>query len=125
VRVALTTGFDRDVAGLLLGAVGWDDRVIDAVVCGDDVPQGRPAPYLIFRAMERTGVVCTRRVVNVGDTALDLESGWNAGVGGNLGVLSGAHGREQLETQPHTRLIGSVAELPGFLVERDGGLGLP
>ena len=38
--------------------------------------------------MERTGVVSVRQVVNVGDTALDLESGWNAGVGGNVGVLS-------------------------------------
>ena len=56
VRLALTTGFDREVADMLLGAVGWDGRIIDAAVCGDEVLQGRPAPYMIFRAMERTGV---------------------------------------------------------------------
>jgi phosphonatase-like hydrolase len=123
VRLALTTGFDRDVAGLLLGAVGWDERTIDAVVCGDEVPQGRPAPYLIFRAMERTGVVSVRRVVNVGDTTLDLESGWNAGVGVNVGVLSGAHTREQLRQAPHTHLLPSVADLPSLLTPQEKGPG--
>ena len=57
-----------------------------------------------------------RRVVNVGDTALDLESGWNAGVGYNIGVLSGAHGRDQLQQAPHTHLLASVADLPELLV---------
>ncbi|MCL9794209.1 HAD family hydrolase, partial [Frankia sp. AgKG'84/4] len=56
VRVALTTGFDREVVDGLLAALGWEAGVVDAVVCADDVPTGRPAPYLIFRAMERTGV---------------------------------------------------------------------
>jgi phosphonatase-like hydrolase len=114
IRLALTTGFDRAVAELLLEAVGWDERTIDAVVCGDEVPQGRPAPYMIFHAMERTGVVSVRRVVNVGDTALDLESGRNAGVGGNIGVLSGAHTHERLRQAPHTHLLSSVAELPSL-----------
>lgn len=116
IRLALTTGFDRAVAELLLGAVGWDGRTIDAVVCGDEVPQGRPAPYMIFRAMERTGVVSVRRVVNVGDTALDLESGRNAGVGGNIGVLSGAHTHERLLQVPHTHLLPSVADLPSLWI---------
>ncbi len=128
VRLALTTGFDRAVAELLLGAVGWGVGVLDAVVCGDDVPQGRPAPYMIFRAMEATGVLGVRRVVNVGDTALDLESGWNAGVGVNVGVLSGAHALEQLRQAPHTHLLAGVADLPDLLdpgAEGVGGLGRP
>jgi len=33
----------------------------------------------------------------------------------NIGVLSGAHGRELLEAEPHTHLIVSVAELPALL----------
>ena len=50
--------------------------------------------------------------MNVGDTELDLRAGWNAGVGWNVGVLSGAHPRERLEGAPHTHLIESVASLP-------------
>ena len=115
VKVALNTGFDRDITELLLGALGWNSTVMDAVACGDDVPAGRPAPYLIFRCLERTGVTSVHCVAAVGDTVLDLQAGNNAGVRWNIGVLSGAHRREQLEQQPHTHLIGSVAELPNAI----------
>jgi len=114
VGVALNTGFDRDITELLLSALGWREGVFDAVVCGDDVRQGRPAPYLIFRAMEATGASGVGRVANVGDTALDLEAGHNAGVRWNVGVLSGAHDRRRLEQSPHTHLLESVADLPSI-----------
>lgn len=110
VRVALNTGFDRDITGLLLKALGWEE-VADAVVCGDEVRQGRPAPYLIFHAMEATGATDVRGVANVGDTVLDLEAGHNARVRWNVGVLSGAHNRQLLERAPHTHLLQSIAEL--------------
>lgn len=112
VRVALNTGFDRTITELLLDALGWRDGVVDAVVCGDEVREGRPAPYLIFRAMESAGAASVHRVMNVGDTELDLRAGWNAGTGWNVGVLNGAHPRERLERAPHTHLIDSVASLP-------------
>jgi len=114
-RIALNTGFDRELTTLLLDALHWDSRAFDAVVCGDDVRQGRPAPFMIFRAMELAGVVAVQRVAVVGDTILDLQAGANAGVKWNIGVLTGAHDRATLETAPHTHLIGSVAELPDCL----------
>lgn len=111
--MALNTGFDGAITSLVIDALGWRHRV-DAVVCGDDVPEGRPAPYLIFQAMKRTTTRSVARVMNVGDTVLDLQAGQNAGVAFNIGVLSGAHSIGQLESQPHTHLLGSVAELPGL-----------
>jgi phosphonatase-like hydrolase len=111
----LNTGFDRDTATLLLEALCWAEGTIDTVVCGDDVPRGRPAPYLIFRCMEAAGVDSVRRVMSVGDTVLDLRAGHNAGVRFNVGVLSGAHGRAELEAQPHTHIVASVADVPGLL----------
>lgn len=111
VRVALNTGFDRETTGLLLGELGWDGGMVDAVVCGDDVTRGRPAPYMIFRAMEAAGATGVHAVANVGDTTLDLNAGHNAGVRWNVGVLSGAHDRRALEGAPHTHLIPSVADL--------------
>lgn len=114
IKVALNTGFDRAITGLVLRAVGWEKDTVDAVVCGDDVPQGRPAPYLIFRAMEATSVISVHRVANVGDTALDLQAGWNAAVRWNIGVLSGAHTKEQLERVQHTHLLPNVAALPSL-----------
>ncbi len=118
VRVALNTGFDRETTDLLLTALNWKQGFVDAVICGDEVAQGRPAPYMIFRCMEAVGVVDVHRVASAGDTVLDLQAGHNAGVAMNIGVLSGAHGRDQMLGQPHTHLLGSVAELPDLLQRR-------
>ncbi|MEO8500674.1 MAG: phosphonatase-like hydrolase [Vicinamibacteria bacterium] len=115
VRIALNTGFDRTITGLLLAALGWSSGVADAVVCGDDVAQGRPAPDLIFRAMELCGVADAGRVANIGDTVLDLQAGHRASVRFNVGVLSGAHARAALEATPHTHILRDVGELPALL----------
>ncbi len=61
--------------------------------------------------MEQTGVASVRQVMCVGDTVLDLQAGRNAGARYVVGVLSGAHNKEQLEKEPHTHLIASVAAL--------------
>ncbi len=114
VRVALNTGFDREITALLLDALGWGTGVVDAVVCGDDVTEGRPAPYMIFRAMELTRTQSVHEVASVGDTALDLLAGHNAGVRWNIGVLSGAHDAARLAQAPHTHITGSIAGLPAF-----------
>jgi phosphonatase-like hydrolase len=114
VKVALNTGFDRRITELILREVGWDRDTVDAVACGDDVRQGRPAPYLIFHAMEAAAAADVRRVASVGDTVLDLLAGGNAGVRWNIGVLSGAHGLERLGKVPHSHLLPSVADLPAL-----------
>ena len=111
IRVALNTGFDQEITGMLLEVLGWAHGQVDAVVCGDQVAQVRPAPYLIFRAMEAAGCWRVRGVATVGDTALDLQAGDHAGVRWNIGVLSGAHDRRTLEGAPHTHLLGGVAEV--------------
>ena len=111
IRIALNTGFDRLTTNLILETVGWQTGVVDAVTCGDEVALGRPAPYLIFRSMEKTSVTSVHQVMCVGDTVLDLQAGHNAGVRCIVGVMSGAHAKAQLETAPHTHLIQSVAAL--------------
>jgi len=115
IKIALTTGFYRQVTDIILEAAGWGPDAVDATVCSDEVSQGRPAPYMIFRAMELTGVIDVRRVVKVGDTALDLLAGTNAGARGVVGVLSGSQTIEQLGSVEHTHIIPSVADLPTLL----------
>ena len=114
VRVAVTTGFDRRVTDQVLGSLDLK-QTLDAIVCGDDVSTGRPAPYMIFRAMEAAGVTSVHEVANVGDTTNDLQAGHRAGVAANLGVLTGAHGRDQLRRQPHTHILESAAQVPEAL----------
>ena len=115
IKIALNTGFYRKVTEIILRSVGWHLGVVDAIICGDEVPRGRPAPYMIFRAMEATGITDVRRVTVVGDTPLDLLAGMNAGVRGVVGVLSGSHRIEGLGGVEHTHIISSVAELPDLL----------
>jgi len=115
IRVALTTGFDDTVAAPLLESLGWAvGALLDAVVTTSDVPAGRPAPYLIHRAMQLTGADDVRRVLAAGDTLVDLRAARNAGVIA-VGVTSGALDRATLETEPHDHILDSVAELPGLI----------
>lgn len=115
IRVALNTGFDRDTAELLLHALRWDDGVVDAVLCGDDVARGRPAPDLVLACMAATGITDPRRVAVVGDTVLDLQAGQAAGAACVVGVLTGAHGRDRLAREPYARLVAAITDLPPLL----------
>ena len=115
VKVALTTGFDRLTLELVLRILGWEEGVVDAAVCAEDVAHGRPAPDMIRRVMELTGTSDPGRVAVVGDTLSDLESGERAGAGWVIGVLSGAHGEDRLTARRPTVILESVAELPAYL----------
>jgi phosphonatase-like hydrolase len=116
IRIALNTGFDRDIVESLLNALGWEgNSVVDAVVCGSDVRAGRPAPFMIFRAMEQLGVTDVARVLVVGDTPRDLQAGTNSGAALVVGVLTGASDADELGAHRHTHLLPSVADLPTFL----------
>lgn len=117
IKIGLTTGFSRDVAAPILETLGWgigEGELLDAVVTSDEVAAGRPAPYMIHRVMEATGVHDVRSVVAGGDTVVDLLAGHHAGVH-PLGVLTGALSREQLEEHPHDWVLASVAELPNVI----------
>lgn len=122
IGVALDTGFSRPIANAVLERLGWDrEGLIDASVTVDDVPAGRPAPYMIFRAMELTGVIAVRSVIKVGDTPVDLLEGDNAQCGMVVGVTEGSHTADQLRAYPHTALIPTIRELPDLIVARSAG----
>jgi phosphonatase-like hydrolase len=117
IRIATTTGFHREVSELILKKAGWYSRFAANVSSGD-VRLGRPAPYMIFRAMEATGIMSVAEVVNVGDTPLDLQAGTNAGARAVIGVLTGFHGKERLQREPHTHILASLADVPA-VIERE------
>ena len=116
VKVALNTGFSRDIAQTLIDRLGWErNELIDASVTSDEVARGRPHPDMIQLLMLKLGVTDPRRVAKVGDTPADLLEGRNSDCGLVVGVTGGSSAREQLERYPHDHLIGSVAELPELL----------
>lgn len=118
VKVALQTGYTLEVAAPLLDAVGWRiGHDIDAIATADDVSASRPAPYLVFRTMEATGVCSVDEVLVAGDTPNDLGAGHNAGARYVVGVLTGAADAVQLGRHPHTHLLPGVADIPALLAE--------
>ena len=119
IKIATDTGFDATIGGLIMERLNWPGRLIDLAVYSTDVSRGRPAPYMIFRAMEQLGVLDVRQVMKLGDSPADLEEGTNAGCGEVIGVLSGAHTATTLGAYPHTRLIQSVADLPALFEQAD------
>lgn len=117
VMVGLTTGFSRQIADLILDRMGWEvgsdpgSTTVDAVVCGDEVPEGRPAPFMIQQVMERTGVTDPALVVSAGDTAVDVESARRAGVLA-IGVLTGKLTRAEHEAAGADGVLNGVRDLP-------------
>lgn len=129
IKIALTTGFDVSIAGPLLRNLHWAvpdtpesltaDVVVDAIVTTDDVPQGRPYPYMIHTAMERVSVDDVHSVLVAGDTAVDVLAGHNSG-GIAVGVLTGGATRETLASEPYDYLVDSVADIPDLAETKPG-----
>jgi phosphonatase-like hydrolase len=117
IKVATDTGFHNDVNDAIMDGLKWKERgLIDLALDVEDTGgNGRPAPYLIFKAMQMLGVQSVHRVAKIGDTPADLLSGYHAGCGLNIGVLSGANSFETLSGYPHTHILSSVAQLPALI----------
>ncbi|MBD3176266.1 MAG: HAD hydrolase-like protein [Armatimonadia bacterium] len=110
IQVAITTGFWRAILDVILESTGLGE-LLDSSVATDEVAKPKPAPYMIFRAMEECEIISVRQVVSVGDTPLDCVAGCNAGAGSVIGVLSGTHARSQLERVPHNFILDSSARV--------------
>jgi phosphonoacetaldehyde hydrolase len=137
VQMAITTGYDTSMMNVVLAAAARQGFLPDAAICASDVAAGRPAPWMIYRAMEACGVWPPRAVVAVGDTIADVEAAVNAGVvavgvtatGNMLGLSRAAHdalapaeraellaaAAERMRAAGADAVIASIAELPGVL----------
>ena len=87
LRIATTTGYFREAARLVFDSASRQGYARDLDVLPDEVPAGRPGPWMIFRAMERLGVYPPSSVVKVGDTLVDIAEGRNAGAW-SVGVIA-------------------------------------
>jgi phosphonatase-like hydrolase len=110
-KICLTTGFPAEIQELIVAYLGWEGAV-DLLMAPAEGVRGRPFPDMVLTATVRLAIDDVRQVAVVGDTANDLWSGYRAGAGVVAGVLTGTHGREELEAAPHTHILGSVADLP-------------
>jgi len=112
VKVGLDTGFSSEITNVIVDRLGWlKDGKIDYVVSSDEVPAGRPQPYMIQKMMKEAGIDDPKKVVKLGDTEVDVNEGKNAGCLYAIGVTTGAFTRAQLEPYGPSFIINDLKEL--------------
>lgn len=124
IKVALDTGFSRDIANAIIQRLGWEKSVhYDVSITSDEVPRGRPYPDMIFRAMELLQINDVAEVVKVGDTLSDLQEGNAAGCRYVVGITTGAYSEEELNKEKHTHLVQRLDEIIDIVLEEEPVLG--
>jgi len=112
--VVFTTGFSRQTAEAILGAIGWSS-LADALLTPADAGRGRPAPDLNLLAAIRSRVSSVAALAVVGDTESDIASSIAAGAGLSVGVLTGTRTESDFRAAGADRVLPSVAALPELL----------
>jgi phosphonoacetaldehyde hydrolase len=80
IYIGSTTGYTRAMMDALVPLANAAGLTPDALICADEVPQSRPAPWACFRLAERFGVYPMARCAKVGDTPADMAEGANSGM---------------------------------------------
>lgn len=142
IKIGGTTGYFRQAADAVAEIAARANFDLHANVCADDVAQGRPAPWMIHRVMEKLAIFPPAAVVKVGDTVADIAAGlaagcWSIGVcdSSSLVGLSVQQYRELGEGQRESVLaqaertfraagahavVRSISELPGLVDSLSG-----
>jgi len=112
IKVVLNTGYNRATATGLLSKLNWKiGEDIDLLVTASDVSNNRPAPDMIDYAIKHFAITDPTTVVKVGDSAIDIEEGKNAGCGKTFGVTTGAQTREQIQVADPTAVVDDLLEI--------------
>lgn len=140
MKIGSSTGYTHALMEVVIPEARRQGYEADVVLCADDdLPAGRPAPWMIFENAKRLNVFPMNAIVKVDDTPVGIEAGRNAGVWtvgisktGNLVGLS----QSEVQALPASELqilmdqaterlfaagahyvIESVADLPAVLTD--------
>ncbi len=80
IAIGSTTGYSRAVMEALAPAAARLGYAPDSIVCPDDVPAGRPAPFMAWRSLMDLGAWPAAACIKVDDTAPGIAEGRNAGM---------------------------------------------
>lgn len=137
LSIALTTGYNRDMMECVLAKAAEQGLKGDVALCADDVPAGRPAPWMALDCARRLDIFPLSACIKIGDTLVDIQEGrnagmWSIGVGisGNMVGLPlekwealdaqqqetfrGAASRDMLRAGAHTT-VDTIADCPAVI----------
>lgn len=139
IKIGSTTGYIRSMMNILAPEAKKYGYEPDCIVCPDEVPAGRPFPWMCYQNAMKLGIYPMQSMVKVGDTLVDIEEGLNAGmwtVGlsltGNLLGLTEAEAntlrpeekekaKQNIETQLHQAgahfVVDGIWDLPRVIDE--------
>ncbi|WP_202912409.1 phosphonatase-like hydrolase [Sphingobacterium olei] len=112
IRIVLNTGYNKHTAETLLQQLDWKvGRDIDALITADDVARNRPHPDMILFAMDQFGIESGQAVAKIGDSAVDIAEGQNAGCRFSIGITTGAHTVAQLSRANPSHIVDNLLEV--------------
>ncbi len=137
LKIGSTTGYTREMMAVLAPEARRRGYEPDCIVCADEVPAGRPAPWMCFQNAMTLQVYPMESCVKVGDTPQDILEGLNAGMW-TVGVLMSGNevglpeqeihmldpatrravrerGREQLYHAGAHFVVDTIADVPDVL----------
>lgn len=139
LKIGSTTGYTRALMEIVVPIAAREGYTPDVVVCADDVPDGRPAPWMNFAAAQQLDVYPFGAIIVVDDTKVGIKAGINAGattvavsLSGNSMGMPPEEAAELSPTELRSRLIAiedefrsagahfvieSVADLPDLIRE--------
>jgi phosphonoacetaldehyde hydrolase len=80
IKIGSCTGYSRPMMDALLPAAAAHGVMVDVSVTPDEVPAGRPAPFMIYQNALALAAAPLWTMIKVGDTPSDMAEGRNAGV---------------------------------------------
>jgi phosphonoacetaldehyde hydrolase len=80
IKIGSTTGYIRAMMDVLAPKARQLGYAPDWIACPDEVPAGRPYPWMCYQNAMQMGVYPMPAMVKVGDTLVDIEEGLNAGM---------------------------------------------
>lgn len=120
LRIGSTTGYIQTMLDVVQAHALAQGYRPDCAVAADEVPEGRPAPFLNWEAARRLGAWPHQALVAVGDTVVDMQAGrnaafWTVGVS-RTGSLLGLS-QDEASTRPPEELARLEEEASRTLFE--------
>jgi phosphonoacetaldehyde hydrolase len=113
IAIGASTGYFRAAAERVYQAAVLQGYRPDCCVCAEEVLEGRPAPWMIFRIMEALRCFPPASVVKVGDTVPDISEGLAAGAW-SVGILRSSSevgcSEEEWDALPHSEQVRRLAK---------------
>lgn len=81
IRIGSTTGYTAEMMAIVTAQAKKRGYAPDHLVTPNDVPAGRPYPWMIYENAAALNVYPMYNVMKVGDTVSDIREGVNAALG--------------------------------------------